>query len=745
MSSENVLKENNEGLASAISQLATRSIGWMSSPIADQWQANLQHYLSWPMKGDDKLVGTSKHIVPVVQERVDWATAQLTRVIDGQKQVVVFEPNTNSDIDKLAAQQQNRVVNHVLRDKSSHSTLINGWAWNGFLYGLGVVNVDFSSTTKETKAKTIEAVTDEQLVELVEAEKRKEIIIEERTDDYQQELPAEISSQLEAMSPEIVAEAKKLLPIVRDLKVRKIVSKPEFTFTVIAVEDFIVTNDAQFDPNTGGIKATMQGHRRYVARPDLIEEGYSPNLVNELPKASDRTYGVSTVRSAAVAFNGGVENYGDKVEVYEIYTKIAIEGKKRRNYHITVGGDFYSNPVILGYEEVSDMYPYAPFVPWPISNTLFGQGIGDRAGKDQDLITKITRGIVNNLHYTVDPIKVVNPDETVVDDTLNIHPGKVIRSSNPTGGISYTAPPFAAASAIPVIDMIQQRLDHITGVGGSMVSIDATDLADVTATAAKQRETAQQLLIENVCRLFAESGYKYLAKCIIDQCINKPDLASVYLQKLSETNEPFVIDDTWDAGMDVSATVDFGMMSRDYKVQALQSLIAMQKEGLGTIATKENLFNSVEQYAETLGFRDVHSLLTPNLPDPPPPPDPNAGLVQIEQVKAAYRREEATAKNTTEQNNMRAEDDRLRDFKLMDFCSDLIKAGYPIDLQWMMEQIERPRKDIDWVQLDNLAAQKRIKDQEQAEAQQAQQEQAAQQMVQQQMMQNQMPPQQPGM
>ncbi|MDT9111084.1 hypothetical protein, partial [Escherichia coli] len=77
-----------------------------------------------------------------------------------------------------------------------------------------------------------------------------------------------------------VAEAKKLLPIVRDLKVRKIVSKPEFTFTVIAVEDFIVTNDAQFDPNTGGIKATMQGHRRYVARPDLIEEGYSPNLVN---------------------------------------------------------------------------------------------------------------------------------------------------------------------------------------------------------------------------------------------------------------------------------------------------------------------------------------------------------------------------------------------------------------------------------------------------------------------------------
>ncbi|WP_419459209.1 portal protein [Agrobacterium tumefaciens] len=118
-------------------------------------------------------------------------------------------------------------------------------------------------------------------------------------------------------------------------------------------------------------------------------------------------------------------------------------------------------------------------VVYPLPNSLFGQGLGDRLGADQNLQTQIYRAVLNNLHYSIDPVKVVNPELTNLDDVLNLHPGKIIRSEDVNGGISYTNPPFVASAAIPILDLIDQRNEMSTGVGKTMVSIDASDLQDV--------------------------------------------------------------------------------------------------------------------------------------------------------------------------------------------------------------------------------------------------------------------------
>lgn len=194
---------------------------------------------------------------------------------------------------------------------------------------------------------------------------------------------------------------------------------------------------------------------------------------------------------------------GDDVEVYQVYAKLKID-KKARHYRLTLAGDL-DRPVLLDHEETSRFYPYAAFVPFPIADTLFGMGIGDKISDDHQLVTKMTRALLDDLHFHVHPLRIVNPNTTNLDDLMNAHPGSIVRSEDPTGGISYNVAPFAGGDALPIIQNLAQGLDFTTGVGPQMASLNAADLQNTTATAVNQRTSASQLLVEMVSRFFADT------------------------------------------------------------------------------------------------------------------------------------------------------------------------------------------------------------------------------------------------
>lgn len=702
-------KPNIQNVKTELSQRIAKCVNFGNTQLATQWQFNLEQYFCLPFKEDEKIRGTSKHIVPVLRDHVDLFTAQVVRILDGQKNVVSFAPLTASPQDKLIAEQQTRVVQHVLREKNSHVALLTPWVKNSGIFGLGVAHIDFTDTAEEGLVETLKGVTDEQLVQIVEDEKAGKIIIEATGDDYRAEIPPEIIEQIgmatggqidpSMIDPSVIEQ---LVPTVRDIEIRKIKKTPQFTLKALAPEDFIVSVDADINPMTGGITASIQGHRTYTTKQALIEEGYDPKLVDEIPLAQEKSNGTATVRARKTSYNSGQSDDGDLVEVYEIFTHIAIDDKKKRHYRITIGGNPTQSPIFLGHYEVSKYYPYAPLVPYPVPNTLFGQGLGDRLGADQVMISKMYRAMINNLNYVVDPIKIINPDVTNMDDTLNIHPGKVIRSENPTGGISYNPPQLAAPLVLPVLDMIDQRHELSTGVGRSMISVDAADLQDVTATAARQRSSMQQMLIEQVCRHYADTGYRYLAKIIIDLMISKSDMANLYIARLTEENQPFAVGDDWDSDMDVSTNVEFGAMDKDLKQSALLSLLQLQQQGLGQTTTPQNIYKTLIDITETMGIQGAAQYWTDpaQMPPAPQPPTEAESFVQMETVKAQLKAQSDEKKRDFDAYKLRVEDDLKRDQMVADIelkrAEIAARFAADVDIARIQAEQAAARYDVDW-------------------------------------------------
>lgn len=764
MANKNNNKISRDDIASLIGKKLSTATAFATSQLQQQYERNLKQYLRQPMPGDDKIRGRSKFVSSDVQERVGWAVAQILRVLDGQKSVVYFEPKTTSTYDQQIAKQQNVVINHILRERNSHVSILTPWLHNACLHGLGVMYVDLDAKRKESLPKLMKAVTDDQLVEMVQAEKDGKIVIVEAGDEYRSEIDPQLiaglaaqmglpidPSQIDLASlPDAIKD--QIMPVVRDIKIRTISTNPEFTFEALPVEDFIVSSDANIDVQTGGISADIQGHRTYVSKDELLERGYDAELIDKVPYAGSKTDGVATVRENTTT--GQNNRPGSEVEVYEIFTKCKIDDNTARPYRITVAGST-SAPVVLGWTEVTCTYPYAPFVPFPLANTLFGQGIADRVGNEQDLISKIQRAILDNLHMHVDPLKIINPEVTSVDDILSIHPGKVIRSEDPTGGISYNQPQFAGMSALPIVDQMKSNMDYVTGVGGQMVSVDPADLQRVAAGANAQRANAQQILIEQVCRHMADTGYRYLVRIIIDLCVQHPDLAEQYIQRLSDQYVPFAIDD-WSSEMDVTTTISFGSMDRDYRMSILQSTLQSQMQAMQSgIAGPAQIYKTLVEIAETAGLQGAEAYYIdpatlPPAPPPPPPIDPNKSLADAEILKAQLKAQADEKEREFEAYKLRVEDDFRRDElaqKLVIEQAEIAaKYGAQIDIARLEMEQARDRKDIEWAierqRLEN-ERQSQIQEQKQMDIAQRDQMLTELQTQQQQSVAPQMPPQSP--
>jgi hypothetical protein len=651
------------------------AVKFSNSSIAMKNEQALRYYKRGFLPGDDKIKGTSKFVSSEVAQHVDWATSSLIRIFDAPENVCEFLPVSVED--EAIAKQQNAVVNWIVKTKNNHVAFMQPWIQTGLLTGLSVVTCEFNTESQESLARVLKGIPNEQLAAFTAQEDAGQIIIESASKPKTNELGMET----------------------RDLKIRTVKRVPAFNILHVAPEDLVLSKDAKYSNETGGIESKLQGHRKIMGKQDLIDLGFDAEKVRSIPLASDKSDGIALERSKDLDGSQGIS--GDDVEVYQIYTKLKLD-KKNRHYRLTLAGDLDS-PVLLDWEETSRFYPYAAFTPYPLASTLFSLGIPDKISDDHIHITKMTRAVFDSLHMAVHPIKVVNPDVTNLDDLLNIHPGSVIRSTDPNGGISYNTPPFAGGQALPVIANLTQSLDFVTGVGPNMVSVNASDMQNVTATAANQRSNASQLLVENISRFFAATGYAYLIRVIVDQLIQKPEEAQEFISRLTNG---FVPVDEFQPEFDVTTSVAFGVMSRDQSTQTLMNLLGQQMQAMQAglpVANAQNIYATLSKLTETAGFKNSSMFFTdpstlPPAPPPPPPVDPNAGLIQIETIKAQLKAQSDEAKRHFELQKLIAQNDLKRDQMAQDFAlqSAEITAKYSaqIDIARLKIEQEMPRAPI---------------------------------------------------
>lgn len=667
-----------EDILRTIAPQLRQAVTWSNSNIANKQAEALRHYKREPLPGDDKLKrGESKWVAPKIQQHVDWLNGQIIRIFSAPENVVEFYAVGPED--EALARQQNQVVNLILRNMNRHGTYLQEWVQNGILTGLGVVTAEFTTYTEESLPRTLKNVPNEALATLFQQEEDGSIIIEGQGNVQRHPGPLGIVET-------------------RDVKIRTVSRKHCFNVLPVPAEDFICSKDARFDAETGGISAKIQGHRKVCTRSDLIESGIDKSKVDALPQASEKTDGIALERTKDLSYEQGIGP--DDVTVYQIYMKLKIgKDTKARHYCLTIGGDLESRPVLLDYTEVSKYYPYAAFCPFPISSTLFSLGVADRLHDDQILITRMYRSVLNNLNQHVNPTKVANPDVVNLDDLLNVHAGSVVRSSDPAGGVSYNVTPFVGADAIPIIDQLSQSLEFSTGTGPTMVGVNAEDFQRTSATAANLRANASQLLIEMISRFFAETGYAYLVRVVVDLLSQKPEEANELISRM--TNQVIPLND-FTNDFDLKTSVAFGAMSRDQSAAQLNNILSLQRELMASgspIVTPQQYYATHQKLAETAGLNSAMFFTDPStVPPPPPPPppvDPNAGLIEIEKVKAQLKAQEDEAQRQFEMQKFVYDMDFRRDQMAQDLeiarAEGLAKYGSQIEIQRLKLEQQMPR------------------------------------------------------
>jgi len=589
-----------------------------------------------------------------------------------------------------------KVVNNLLRQRNKHTVLLHEWLKNGFVTGTSIATVRFVVCEEETLPRLVRGVTEDKLAQIKAQEDAGKLVVEEFSESEEQpQLPP-------GLPPEAAALVQ--LPKVYDMKIRYKSKRPDLYIENLPPEDFIVSKDARLDQKTGGISAKLQGHKRIISRYDLIEMGFDEAKVKKIPSASDNNSGIANERSEVTDYQQGVGDVTDDVQVYEIYTKTVIDDAKPRHYRITLGGDLDNGAVYLGHEEVSKFYPYAPFVPYPVPNRLFGQSIVDRIGHEQKYITQGYRGVLDNLAAHSNPIKIVNPEITNIEDVLNLYPGATVRSSDPSGGITYNQQQFTGGNALFVLENISGKLDFSTGVGPSVIGIDASDLQNSTATAATQRNNSTQTLIELICRVFAESGYAYLVKLVVDVLSNNSEDAQEYIQRLTDGFEPILID-AWDADMDVVANVAFGVMNKDANLASLGAILGQQTQfqQMG-LAGPMQIHNTLVKMTEIAGHPNTDDFFLDPAKQPPkppqaPPPDPVMIQAQVAQQQLQLEAENAKRKHELDLLKLKVEDDRERDKMAQDkyIAEAEIEGKYGAQVQIARINAEQAaaRSDVD--------------------------------------------------
>lgn len=659
---------DEDALKAKLQSLLVDAVGVQDTKLASKSAKALELYNRDPLEGDYNKDGEVSHpgrslyVSSEVHERLNWSVAVLLKLYDTQNNVVLYLPNQPQD--QPLADQMNAVANFTVRNKNSHVAILEPWLFNGFLTGLGVVMAEFRADPKEGKKQRFEGLTDEDLVKYTDLESAGKI-----------KIVAQAQRTLDAptLPPGLRAEAQALFAAmppqrVWDIEIRSISINPKLNICNLAPEDFIVSKDATIDQQTGGICATLQGHKRLITRAELLEQKFDKEKVASLPNALDASDPLAIQRDAMIDYDRA--RGSDQVFVYEIFTKIALDDDTRRHYRITLGGDIDSNPIYLAHEEVTEFYPYAPFVPYPIPNTLFGHGIVDIIGPQQTMISRFTRGMINNLNLYIDPPKFVRDDSGAYRDMQQMWPGKAVKVEDPAKDIQFMNVPFTGPAALQIIESLKQDIDFNTGVGGQMMSVNPSDLQNTTATAASQRENSQQLLMERVARYFADTGYRYLFRIIVDLLKNDPENAQKYIARLTGGYTPIQIDD-WDPDMDMTATVGFGVSDRFTKNVVLNNLYSLQMAHQGDgLANPQAVFHTLSKIAENSGYGSEAFFLDPSKQPPkapqPPPVPPEVQAVQAQSAAQLQdKREERQHKMEIEDKKLALEHERmLQDFAL---------------------------------------------------------------------------------
>lgn len=578
-----------------VAQELQQSSGGNENDFIDQNRQDALSYYLGSANGKE-VEGKSTIVSTDVADAIEWILPTIMKSFTENNEVVKFDPIFEGDEDQAALESQ--YCYDILMKQNAGFVQIHQYVKDCLMQKNGI----FKTYYEEEHVTTEEdwtGIGEEGLMTLV-AEEGVEII-------QQTDIPPEMDEQGQPMGPPT-------------FDVRVSVTKIEKHIRVMAIppEEFrIARQHNSVDIGT----ARFSAHILLKSKSDLIKEGYSADLVNNLPHGEthddDRDYRFY-MQNETVYPDRDVSNDSsqDMIEISECYINIDMNntGISEMYQIIVSGGD---NPDrLLGFDKVEE----SPFNGGPVimmSHKFFGMSIYDRLRQLQDQKTTLWRNMFDNLYLQNNQRNVVLEGQVNLDDLLVSRPGGIIRVKS-LNAVTPLQTPMLGQEAWQMMDYLDQVRAGRAGVSPEG-SVQVDNIGDrVGSEGIAKLMTAKEELVGLMIRVIAETAIKPLCYRIRDLAIQHNDVIENYKFRgyWTDTNPS-----EWIKRTNSTVRVGTGTGNRQEMVGALQMVIDLQ----GSMAddpqgqlliNPQRIFNAINDFGKAAGLLGVREyFIDPNSPE----------------------------------------------------------------------------------------------------------------------------------
>jgi transcriptional antiterminator Rof (Rho-off) len=593
-------KMSDKDLLSLIKRRAESGLNYDDSVLSHRREKLLEQYLGKP-RGDEQ-DGSSQIVTRQCLEAVEWTLPSLLRIFLGAPFVAEFSPEGPED--EELAKQETIAVNQVLKQNDGFMTIMT-WIKDSLMSPVAYIKVYWEETSRR-EVETLHS------------------LLAEEVDGLMQDPEAEIEGYEESVVIIRTPMGEQPVPVF-DVDVAFTRKGGRVVIELVPGEDIVV------DGKLKGVsleKADFIDQRLEVTRSDLIDSGFSKQLVESLTSVIETKAETTHRKTAAVGEEGtdkGQESSGeamDLIELHETYIRVDYDGDGVAEFRRILSAN---DEEILENDEVS-MIPFVALCAIPIPHTHIGQAWAEPVADLQEVNTTLTRQLLNNMYRSNNPRPIVGPGVNMSDVMSESAANMPIRAMN-LGNIRMEPTLPIIDKVLPAFDWLEHVGEKRIGVSKSTMGLDADQLSRVTKGAFLGSLEQSNQRLEALARIIAESGLKPLMLKAHRLLATHQDTE----YQLRDGKAWVRVDPReWRDRDDMEITVGLGTGNKQAQLVGLDKVFERQmqlKQMNSRLVTEQNEYEASAKMIEIVGLHNPDRYFTnPQMlgPKPEPQPDPLA-------------------------------------------------------------------------------------------------------------------------
>lgn len=579
-------KDDNDIIAIINAELSVSDSAYSGSNDSE----DAYKYYNGDPRGDE-IEGRSQIVSTDVADAIEWILPQVIKAMVSKGAVVTFDPLGPEDEDQ--ADLETEFVHDVFMKENEGFLNLYEFVKDALLTRNGIFKIYYSDYDR-IQTERYSGLNEMELQVLLAQPNVQPIEIQATVDEtaamQQQMQQMQQAAPMQAMTP---AEPPMLYDVVIEVKE----TKGRVVVDCVDPDDFRVNADhTSLDLSD----ARFTAHLMTKTRSELIEEGYDPELVMELPTSStsdssDRSDGWSET-----------ENYTEdpsqeEVEISECIIRMDKDGSGIATLHKVTAVGHTTASHVLDVEPVTDM-PFVASTAIIMSHKYQGKSIYDRLKQLQDQKTSLWRNILDNLYLQNNREKEVLEGQVNIDDLLVSRPGGVKRVKQ-MGAIRELEVQPIGQEGYQMLGYLDQVRTGRVGVSPETAGVDLDWGESVGSNGVDRIMTAKEELTGLMIRTIAETGLKPAYMKIRDLLVRNQNSVTKFKYKGQWKD---VNPTQWGIRSRMSVQVGTGTGDDRMKITALNQVLAYQEKILmnpqQTLVDEPQIYNALDELARVSGL-----------------------------------------------------------------------------------------------------------------------------------------------